>query len=250
VVRHAGRAARLAALLTLAWPLAASAASIEQRTVVSRGKKRTYAFYAPESVKPDARAPLLVVIHGSTGSGRQIMENWTAMADKHGILLAGPDATDNSRWASPQDGPLFLKDVVDEVATRYTIDGRRMYLFGHSAGANFALQMAILESEFFAAAAIHAGAVSSDYFSIFDFATRKIPLAIYIGDRDQFYPIEVVRAVNTALEKRGFTVLYREIKGHDHAYKLVAPEINEEIWKFFSEHPLPQDPRYTSYRDP
>jgi poly(3-hydroxybutyrate) depolymerase len=241
---------RLAALLILAWPLAVAAASIEQRTVVSREKKRTYAFYAPDSVKEDTRTPLLVVIHGSTGSGRQMMENWTAMADKHAILLAGPDATNNARWASPEDGPLFLKDVVDDVATRYTVDGRRIYLFGHSAGANFALQMAVLESEFFAAAAIHAGAVSSEFFSIFDYATRKIPLAIYIGDRDQFYPIDVVRAVNAALEKRGFTVLYREIKGHDHAYKAVAPEVNEEIWKFFSEHPLPHDPRYIQYKDP
>jgi poly(3-hydroxybutyrate) depolymerase len=247
VVRRAGR---LAALLILAWPLAASAASIEQRTVVSRGKKRTYAFYAPANVQPDTRAPLLVLIHGSTSNGRQIMENWTAMADTRGILLAAPDATDNSRWASPQDGPLFLKDVVDDVATRWTINGRRIYMFGHSAGANFALQMAILESEFFAAAAIHAGAVSSDYFSIFDHATRKIPLAIYCGTKDQFYPIDVVRAVVEALKTRGFSVVYREMPGHDHSYRAVAPEINEEIWKFFSENPLPHDPRYTNYKDP
>ena len=244
------RTRRLAVLLLLALPAAARAASIEQRTVVSRGKKRTYAFYAPDSVKPDVRAPILVAIHGSTGSGRNILERWTDIADKHGVLLAGPDATDNSRWASPQDGPQFLKDVVDDVSSRYAIDGRRIYLFGHSAGANFALQMAVLESEFFAAAAIHAGAVSSDYFSIFDAATRRIPLAIYIGTRDQFYPIQVVRAVSEALKKRDFPLVYVEIPDHDHNYKAVAPEINPEIWKYFADHPLPQDPRYTNYKDP
>lgn len=240
----------LAALVLLLFPLAAGAASIEQRTVVSREKKRTYAFYAPESVKPDVRVPLLVAIHGSTASGRAILERWKDMADAHGILLAGPDATDNSRWASPQDGPLFLKDVVDDVAARHAIDGRRIYLFGNSAGANFALQMAVLESEFFAAAAIHAGAVSSDYFSIFDFATRRIPLAIYIGTKDQFYPIEVVRATSEALKKRGFPLLYREMPGLDHSYRAVAPEINKEIWEYFVANPLPADPRYTNYKDP
>ncbi len=110
--------------------------------------------------------------------------------------------------------------------------------------------MAILESEYFAAGAIHAGAVSSDYFSIFDFATRKIPLAIYIGTKDQFYPIEVVRATSEALKKRGFPLLYREMPGHDHNYKAVAPEINKEIWEYFTSNPLPQDPRYTQYKDP
>lgn len=240
----------LAAALLFLLPLAAEGAKIEQRTLVSRGKKRTYAFYAPDSVKPDARVPLLVAIHGSTGSGKWILEHWTADADRDRFLLAGPDSTNNTRWASPEDGPLFLKDVVDDVASRWAIDGRRIYLFGHSAGANFALQMAVLESEFFAACAIHAGAVSSDYFSIFDYATRKIPLAIYIGTRDQFYPIGVVRAVNEALKKREFPLVYREIPEHDHSYRAVMGEINPEIWKFFSENPLPHDPRYIHYRDP
>ena len=111
--------------------------------------------------------------------------------------------------------------------------------------------MAMLESEFFAAAAIHAGAVSSDYLSVFDAATRKIPMAIYIGTRDQFYPIDVVRGVHGALEKRGFDLLYKEMPDHDHNYKAVAGEINKEIWDFFAGHPLPADPRYTNYdRDP
>ena len=247
------RARRIAAALLFVLPLAAStasAATIEQRTVVSRDKKRTYAFYAPASVKADVKAPLIVVIHGSTSNGKAMVERWTDIADKHGVRIAGPDATDNSRWASPEDGPLFLKDVVDDVSTRYAIDGRRIYLFGHSAGANFALQMAVLESELFAAAAIHAGAVSSDYFSIFDAATRKIPLAIYIGTRDQFYPIDVVRATSEALKKRGFPLLYKEIPDHDHSYKAVMGEINPEIWEYFAANPLPADPRYTSYKDP
>jgi poly(3-hydroxybutyrate) depolymerase len=246
------RRRRIAAALLFVLPLTSTsfAATIEQRTVVSRDKKRTYAFYAPDSVKSDVRAPLIVAIHGSTSNGKAMVERWTDIADKHGVLIAGPDATDNSRWASPQDGPLFLKDVVDDVASRYAIDGRRIYLFGHSAGANFALQMAVLESEFFAATAIHAGAVSSDYFSIFDAATRKIPLAIYIGTRDQFYPIDVVRATSEALKKRGFPLLYKEMPDHDHNYKAVMGEINPEIWQYFLANPLPADPRYIHYKDP
>ncbi len=244
-----GRAAAALTLL-LAVPVSGRAASIEQRTVVSRNTRRTYALYVPESVAAGKPAPLLVAIHGSTSNGKTIVERWKDMADAHGMIVAGPDATDNSRWASPEDGPLFLKDVVDDVAASHAIDGRRLYLFGHSAGANFALQMAVLESEFFAAAAIHAGAVSSDYYAIFDAATRKIPLAIYIGTKDQFYPLDVVRGVREALEKRGFPLLYREIPEHDHNYKAVAGDINKEIWEFYASHPLPADPRYTNYRNP
>jgi poly(3-hydroxybutyrate) depolymerase len=239
-----------AVALLAALPVHARAASIESRTVVSRGKKRTYALYVPASVSKDTAAPLLVAMHGSTSNGKTIVERWTDLADAHGLIVAGPDATTNKMWVSPQDGPLFLKDVVDDVSKGHPVDGRRMYIFGHSAGANFALQMAMLESEFFAAGAIHAGAISSDYYSIFDAATRKIPMAIYIGTRDQFYPIDVLRNVRDALQKRGFDLLYTEMPGHDHNYKAVAPQINQEIWDFFEKNPLPAEPKYTSYLDP
>jgi len=242
---------RLAALVLLALPAAALAgAQIEKRTVVSRGKNRIYYLYVPDSVTAEKKAPLLVTVHGSTADGRSLVDVWKDTAAAEGVILAGPDATDNSRWASPQDGPLFLKDVVDDVAARHAIDGRRMYLFGQSAGAVFALQMAVLESEYFAAAAIHAGAISSDYFSIFDAATRKIPLAIYIGTRDQFFPLEVVRATSEALKTRGFPLVYREIPEHRHSYREVSGRLNPEIWKFFTDNPLPAEPRYTNYRDP
>ncbi len=245
--------ALLAAALFAGLPALAAAApppEVAERTVLSREKKRTYAFYVPASVKPDAKAPLLVLIHGSTSNGKTILSRWTGMADAHGIILAAPNAIDNSRWASPEDGPLFLKDVVDDVAKLYAIDGRRMYIFGHSAGAVFALQMACLESLYFAAGAIHAGAVSSDFFSLFDFAQRKIPLAIFIGTRDQFFPLDVVRATNEALKKRNFPLLYEEILDHAHDYSKVAPDINPRIWTFFEAHPLPEDPRYTAFKDP
>ena len=43
--------------------------------------------------------------------------------------------------------------------SKYPINPRRVYLFGHSAGASFALHMSLMESQYFAAAAIHAGAL-------------------------------------------------------------------------------------------
>lgn len=238
------------ALALLAAPRASTGASIESRTVVSRGRKRTYALYVPKGVVKDKVAPLLVSLHGSTSNGETAVTRWTDIADAHGMIVVGPDATTNKMWVSPQDGPLFLKDCIDDVAKTQAIDGRRLYIFGHSAGANFALQMAVLESEFFAAGAIHAGAISSDYYSIFDAATRKIPLAIYIGDKDQFYPIDVVRGVKDALQKRGFDLLYKEMPGHDHNYGAVAADINKEIWDFFAAHPLPADPQFMRYNDP
>ena len=241
-------AAGLALLFAIA--SAASSAEVTKETVVSRQKERVYYLYLPSSIPPDRPAPLIVTFHGSGGSGRTIVERWKDLAEKEGIVIAGPDSTDAVHWASPQDGPLLLRDVVDAVAARHPIDPRRVYLFGHSAGAVFTLQMACLESEYFAAAAVHAGAVDPHYFSLFDYAGRKIPIAIWIGTRDKFFSLPEVRATAEALKSRGFPVELTEIPDHTHDYLGHAAELNPKIWEFLSRASLPAEPKFRVYADP
>jgi poly(3-hydroxybutyrate) depolymerase len=247
-LRRAVGAAALAALL----PGVARSAEpkIEKRTVTSRGKPRAYYLYVPSSVSAERPAPLLLALHGSGRNGLPILEKWKDLADKEGIALAGPDAIEPARWASPEDGPLFLRDVVEDIRARHPIDGRRLYLFGHSAGAVFGLQMACLESEYFAAAVLHAGAIEEPYYSIFDFAARKIPIAIVIGPKDQFFPMSVVRPTADALKARGFPAVLHEIAGHDHNYYGKSKEINAWAWAFLSPVRLAEDAKYRVYADP
>jgi poly(3-hydroxybutyrate) depolymerase len=244
-----------AILVMLGLAIAASAEqpanpAISRQTVVSRGKERVYWLFVPSSLSAERPAPILVAIHGSGGSGKGILESWTDLAEREGVVLAAPDSTDAVHWASPQDGPLLLRDVVDAVAAKYAIDRRRIYLFGQSAGAVFALQMAPLESEYFAAAAVHAGAVDPKYFSIFDYAARKIPIGIWIGTTDPFFPIEEVRATAKALESRGIPVTLTEIPDHPHNFHLVAKDVGPKIWNFLSGKSLAEDAKFRVYADP
>ncbi|HKD17010.1 MAG TPA: PHB depolymerase family esterase [Thermoanaerobaculia bacterium] len=249
MVSRTARPIALAASVLLA-AASARAADVTKETVTSRSRPRVYYLFIPSSAPADRPAPLIVTIHGSTRNGKTLVDAWKDLAEKEGIVLAGPDSTDAVHWASPQDGPLLLRDVVDAVAAKRAIDPRRVYLFGHSAGAVFALQMACLESEYFAAAAVHAGAVDPQYFSIFDYAARKIPIAIWIGTRDEFFPIDGVRATAKALETRGFPVTLTEIPNHNHNYSAVSKDLNVKIWEFLSAQKLPGDSKYRVYADP
>ena len=246
--RRALAAAILAALL----PGVARSAEpkIEKRTLTSREKSRAYYLYVPPGISADRPAPLILTLHGSGSDGRRLVEKWKDLAEKEGIVLAGPDAITPGRWASPEDGPLFLRDVVEDVRARFPIDGRRLYLFGHSAGAVFGLQMACLESEYFAAAVLHAGAIEESYYSIFDFASRKVPIAIVIGPRDKYFPMSVVRPTAEALKARGFPAVLHEIADHDHNYYARSKEINAWAWEFLSPVRLPEEAKYRVYADP
>jgi poly(3-hydroxybutyrate) depolymerase len=132
---------------------------------------------------------LIVTLHGSNRTGITLVEKWKDLAKKEGIIIAGPDATDLQGWGSPQDGPDFLRDLVETLKEKYAINSKRVYLFGHSAGAIFGLEMSLMESQYFAATAIHAGALSKDEMQLIDMAKRKIPISIQVGDSDNYFPL-------------------------------------------------------------
>src|ERR1700752_174771 len=173
---------------------------ITKELITSKGKTRAYYLYVPSTLKSGTPAPLIVTLHGSNRTGVTLVEKWTSLAKKEGIIVAGPDATDLRGWGSPQDGPDFLRDLVEELKTKYTINPRRVYLFGHSAGASFALMMSPMESQYFAATAIHAGALTAEGMEFIPLAKRKIPISIQVGDSDEFFPLKPVRSTRDALK--------------------------------------------------
>jgi poly(3-hydroxybutyrate) depolymerase len=239
-----------AVLLLAAAAVMAEPGKISKEKISWKGKERVFFLYVPTGTAPERKMPMLLALHGSGQSGEPYVSAWKDLAEKEKIVVVGPDSDDSVHWASPQDGPLFLHDVVDQVAARQAIDSRRVYLFGHSAGAVFALQMAALESEYFAAAVAYAGSLQAKYFNLFDYAARKIPYLFIIGTKDAFFPLADVGATRDALKSRGFPVEYVEMSGQTHNYVRSAKEINGKAWEFLLKGPLPADPKYTVYSDP
>lgn len=235
-------------LASLLVPSAVHAADkITRETFGSGGRQRTYYLYVPETVRPDTPAPLIVFLHGSGRNGLILLEEWKATAKKEGIILAGPDSLNSRQWHTIDDGPDFIHDVVDIVSASHPIDPRRVYLFGHSAGAIHGLTLAVFESQYFAAVAVHAGALPSDLYVFADAAPRKIPLAIWVGTKDALFPVDVVRATRDALVQRGFPVELTEIQNHTHDYYSRSAEINKGVWAFLKRQTLTADPVFTKY---
>lgn len=221
---------------------------ITKELIKSNGKTRAYYLYVPSTLAAGAQAPLIVTLHGSGRNGITLVEKWKDYAKKEGIILAGPDASNLQGWSAPQDGPDFLRDLVEELKTKHPVNPRRVYLFGHSAGACFAIHMSLMESQYFAAAAIHAGALRSDReFELVKIPKRKIPISLQVGDSDAFFPVKEVRATSNALQEAGFPVDMIEIKNHDHNYYGSSAKFNQTAWEFLKKHELPEDPLYQRY---
>jgi predicted esterase len=219
---------------------------VSKETIESGGRKRTYYLFAPASLKP--RAPLVVLLHGSGRDGLSLVDKWKDLAAREGFVIAGPNSRDSKGWRTPDDGPDFIRDLVEALRAKHSLDARRVYLFGHSAGAVFALHLALTQSEYFAAAAVHAGAWRApSECSALEQAKRKTSLAIIVGDKDPHFPLDAVRATEAALKGRGHEIEVTVMQGHDHWYYDLAPGINRNAWDFLKARSLGADPKYAPY---
>lgn len=222
----------LAILLSL-WIRGVNADSFE-----FAGIKRSYSLFAPTSAAASS-APLIVLLHGSYGSSAALVSWWTSLAEQEGIVLVGPDAREREAWQLRADGPQFIRAVIEQVAAKHAIDRGRIYLFGSSGGAVYSLTLSMIESQLFAATAIHAGAWRApNEFRALLYAKRKIPIAIFVGDKDEYFPLFAVRKTGSALEKAGHPVSITIIPGHRHPYADVALEVNHSAWQFMKAHRL------------
>ncbi len=237
-----------ALLIILLWWIPAHSQKVLKEKFKSDNTQRSYYLFVPDSVKAAQSAPVLVLLHGSGRNGLSLVEKWQELAKREGLIIVGPDSKNSQMWRAPDDGPEFLRDLIEALKTKHSINARRVYLFGHSGGAVFALNMSMMESEYFAATAVHAGSWREPKeFSIVEDAKRRIPVAIFVGDRDAFFPLDSVRATEKSLKERAFPVEVNVMSGHTHWYYDRASEINRNAWEFLKKHELARDPRFEEY---
>jgi polyhydroxybutyrate depolymerase len=111
-------------------------------------RDRTYLTYRPASAP--ATAPLVVVLHGAVGSGKQAEKSygWDAEADRGGFVVAYPDGVSRTWNASPDCCGVAARDQVDDVGFIKALvaalrpDPARVFVTGISNGALLTYRLA------------------------------------------------------------------------------------------------------------
>jgi polyhydroxybutyrate depolymerase len=142
------------------------------------GGDRPTEVIVPSSYRDGEPMPLLVMLHGYGVSGELV--EWVfrlkPVAEKRGFLYMHPDGTENAEgkryWnatdaccAPPGQGPddvVYLRELIGEIVSKWSVDTRRIFLVGHSNGAIMAQRLACDHSELFAAVVSVAGTTWDD----------------------------------------------------------------------------------------
>ncbi|MFO0572915.1 MAG: PHB depolymerase family esterase [Polyangia bacterium] len=141
-------------------------------------KAREYDSTIPRGYSDDKLWPLIVLLHGygANGAAQDLLFGLSSEATRLGYLLAKPDGTVDSKgshfWNATDACCDFDKTGVDDVgyidalitdmAARYRIDRRRVFLVGHSNGGFMSYRMACDRSPRIAALVSLAGANFAD----------------------------------------------------------------------------------------
>ena len=214
------------------------------------GHDRTYYLFVPDG--GDGALPMVVLLHGSGGNGLFMIQRWQDIATREHIVLLAPDSLHRDvGWDLADDGPDYIHAAIQAAAAAYLIDFRRLYVFGQSGGAVYALNLAMLESEYFAAAAFHAGGWRKPAeYRYADHAERKIPVAMFVGDKDEYFSVDSVQATLRVLTQHGIPAELHLLPGRVHSYLDIPADFHHTVWSFLKGNVLSEPPKFVSYRLP
>jgi phospholipase/carboxylesterase len=176
------------------------------------GGARDGVLYVPDTA--EASAPVLVFLHGATGSGRAHLLAALAAADRYGVILVAPDSQLGTTWdliAARRFGPdiEYLDRVLDAVSDRVDGDHDRIAIGGVSDGASYALSVGLSNGDVFAAVVAF-----SPGFVMTPEPVGKPRVFVSHGIADPILPIDgCSRAFVPPLREAGYEVEFHEFDG-------------------------------------
>lgn len=219
------------------------------REIETADGPRMYKLYVPKRYDKSRPAPLLVVLHGCTQNPDDIARGtrFNSLAEEKGFLVAYPEQPqkynglkcwnwfDASHQVRDRGEPQLIASITQRVMNDYSIDARRVYIAGVSAGGAMALNVAYAYPELFAAAGIHSGIAYGSATSIANALS-----AMHSGAQD---PASLSAAVTKALgSARHFPAIVFQGKADKSVNFVNAEQIVSQLIALYQPTPLTRLP--------
>lgn len=183
-------------------------------SMLGLGSGRDGLIFVPVSYTPAVPLPLLVMLHGATGSS-QGMRGLGLAADELGAIVLIPESREYT-WdlILGRYGPdvEFIDRALAYTFERYSVDPSKILLGGFSDGASYALSLGVSNGDLFT----HLIAFSPGRLDYGDPIVGRPEVFVSHGLIDAVLPVQASRdTIVPDLRDKGYSVEYREfIGGH------------------------------------
>jgi polyhydroxybutyrate depolymerase len=173
------------------------------QTVTVAGVQRSFVYYAPPELDPSSAAPVVIVAHGWTMTGQQMVDltHYQALADREGFVALFPDGQPLSigPWnvgngACPSslgvlplatgDDQAFIDAMLAFTESDRCVERRHLFVTGFSMGGYFSNETGCLRSDI-AGVAPHSGG-SHDLSAC---PVERKPVILFHGTMDGLIPV-------------------------------------------------------------
>ena len=156
---------------------------------------RTYLVHVPSSYDDNMPTPLVIVLHGYTGTaeGMETLTEFTAKSDEEGFIVVYPQGL-VQRWnvgfgtlKFDTDDVGFINELINRLEQKYAIDPNRIYVTGFSNGAMMAYLLGAELSDKIAAIAPVAGSIGAmmnNVLEIIPDPSQPVSVIVFHGTAD------------------------------------------------------------------
>jgi predicted peptidase len=199
------------------------------------GEAMPYRLFKPK-IEPGRRYPLVLFLHGSSGSGTDNASqldrgNWFgslvwALPEnqrRHPCFVVAPQSNENWPPVRLREGQLpeillgpgrdrLAIEIVESLAAELPVDRKRIYVTGHSMGGAGTWHVLAQRPDLFAAGVPVCGRAHPATLP----SLKDVPIWNFHGEIDQIESVEVSRTAIAELRKLGGKPLYTEYPGVGH----------------------------------
>lgn len=163
---------------------------------------RSYYLRIPTGYSPGQAVPLLLALRGAAPPAsmatyaQQVRNDWSSWADARGFIVLAPVGNSlQGGWGANGDIAEINAALADAFEA-YNIEQSRVHLWGFSAGAHYGHDLALNNTQFFAAYGVSAGGLQQyacdvsgapPCTTLLAGAQPKIPVDIHLGNSDPLY---------------------------------------------------------------
>ncbi|MEM9176750.1 MAG: phospholipase [Myxococcota bacterium] len=194
--------------------------------------------YVPESYDGTEAWPLVVALHGGSGSGADFLWSWLREARSRRFLLLSPTSR-GPTWSfqTPDVDAIPLQDMVAWVSSEWNVDADHVLLTGLSDGGTMSGIVGLGYDGPFTHLAPACGALAALDVVLGGLARAQgKPIYLVHGALDWMFPVAMAREAARSLEEAGAALVYRELDDLSHTY---PREENARIVEWFNPRRAP-----------